>query len=74
MLNFLRRSIRALVKVKLVSINKWLKRYKIDGRDWVNNHSCKPYQSPKRIDKIMEQTIIETRKRLEKNYMLRQER
>ena len=45
---------------------KWLKRYKLDGKDWVNNHSCKPHQSPKRIDKIMEQTVIETRKYLEK--------
>ncbi|GAH80909.1 unnamed protein product, partial [marine sediment metagenome] len=45
---------------------KWLKRYKLDGEDWANNHSCKPYKSPKRIDKIMEQTVIETRKYLEK--------
>jgi len=30
------------------------------------SHSRKPHQSPKRIDKIMEQTVIETRKRLEK--------
>jgi len=45
---------------------KWLKRYKLDGKDWANNHSCKPHQIPKRIDKIMEQTVIETRKYLEK--------
>jgi hypothetical protein len=45
---------------------KWLKRHKLDGEDWANNHSRKPHQSPKRIDKIMEQTVIETRKYLEK--------
>jgi len=45
---------------------KWLKRYKLDGKDWDNNHSCKPHKSPKRIDKIVEQTVIETRKYLEK--------
>jgi len=45
---------------------KWLKRYKLDGKDWANSHSRKPHQSPKRIDKIMEQTVIETRKYLEK--------
>lgn len=45
---------------------RWLKRYKLDGKDWANNHSCKPHRSPKRIDKIMEQTVIETRKHLEK--------
>ncbi len=45
---------------------KWLKRHKLDGKDWANNHSRKPHQSPKRIDKIMEQTVIETRKYLEK--------
>ena len=45
---------------------KWLKRYKLDGEDWTKSHSRKPHQSPKRIDKIMEQTVIETRKYLEK--------
>lgn len=45
---------------------RWLKRYKLDGKNWANNHSCKPHRSPKRIDKIMEQTVIETRKHLEK--------
>ena len=45
---------------------KWLKRYKLDGKDWAESHSRKPHQSPKRIDKIMEQTVIETRKYLEK--------
>ena len=45
---------------------KWLKHYKLDGEDWNKSHSRKPHQSPKRIDKIMEQTVIETRKYLEK--------
>jgi len=45
---------------------KWLKRYKLDGKDWAKSHSRKPHQSPKRIDKIMEQTVIEARKYLEK--------
>ena len=45
---------------------KWLKRYKLDGKDWAKSNSRKPYQSPKRIDKIMEQMVIETRKHLEK--------
>ena len=45
---------------------KWLKRYKLDGKDWAKSHSCRPHQSPKRINKAMEQMVIETRKRLEK--------
>jgi len=45
---------------------KWLKRYKLDGKDWAKSHSRKPHQSPKRIDEIMEQMVIETRKHLEK--------
>ncbi len=45
---------------------KWLKRYKLDGKDWAKSHSCRPHQSPKRINKTMEQMVIETRKRLEK--------
>jgi hypothetical protein len=45
---------------------KWLKRYKLDGKDWAKSHSRKPHQSPKRIDKIMEQAVIKTRKYLEK--------
>jgi len=44
---------------------KWFKRYKLDGKDWAKDHSYRPYQSPKRIDKIMEQMIIKTRKNLE---------
>ena len=45
---------------------KWLKRYKLDGKDWAKSHSYRPHQSPKRIDKTMEQMVIETRKHLEK--------
>jgi transposase len=45
---------------------KWLKRSKLDGKDWAKSHSYRPHQSPKRINKTMEQMVIETRKRLEK--------
>jgi putative transposase len=45
---------------------KWLKRYKLDGKDWAKSHSCKPQKSPKRIDEMMEQMVIETREYLEK--------
>ena len=45
---------------------KWLKRYQLDGKDWAKSHSRKPHKSPKRIDEIMEQMVIETRKYLEK--------
>jgi hypothetical protein len=45
---------------------KWLKRYKLDGKDWAESHSYRPHQSPKRIDKTMEQMVIKTRKYLEK--------
>jgi len=52
---------------------KWLKRYKLEGKDWSKSHSYRPHQSPKRIDEIMEQMVIETRKYLEKSYTLRSE-
>ena len=45
---------------------KYLKRYKLDSEDWVKGRACKPYKSPKRIDKMTEQTTIETIKHLEK--------
>ena len=45
---------------------KWLKRFKLDGKDWAKSHSSKPHQSPKRIDDMMEQMVLETRKHLEK--------
>ena len=44
---------------------KWLRRSKLEGKDWAKSRSCKPHQSPKRIDKDMEQTVIESRKYLE---------
>jgi len=44
---------------------KWLKRYKLNGEVCAKSHSHY-HQSSKRIDKIIEQTVIETRKHLEK--------
>ena len=44
---------------------KWLKRYKLDGQDWTNEHSRRPHHSPKRIDQDTEQMVITTRKKLE---------
>ena len=44
---------------------KWLKRYKLDGDNWAKEHSRKPHQSPKKIDKETEQMVIATRKKLE---------
>ena len=45
---------------------KWLKRSKLEGKNWSQSQSRKPHQSPKRIDEMMEQMVIETRKHLEK--------
>ena len=45
---------------------KWLKRSKLEGENWSQSQSHKPHQSPKRIDEMMEQMVIETRKHLEK--------
>jgi len=45
---------------------QWLKRYRLDEKDWVLSHSYKPHLSPKRIHKSMEQMIIATRKKMEK--------
>lgn len=45
---------------------KWLKRSKYDGDNWAQSRSRVPYLSPKKIHKDMEQMVIETRKRLEK--------
>jgi len=44
---------------------KWLKRYKLDGQDWIKEHSRRPHQSPKRIDQEKKQMVIATRKKLE---------
>ena len=45
---------------------KWLKRYKLDGKDWSQSQSRKPHQNSKRIDEMMEQMVVETRKHIEK--------
>lgn len=45
---------------------KWLKRSKHDGENWAQSRSRKPDHIPKKVDEAMEQTVIETRKRLEK--------
>jgi len=44
---------------------KWLKRQKLDGANWAKEHSRKPHQSPKKIDRETEQMVIATRKKLE---------
>ena len=45
---------------------KWLKRYQCDGQDWAESKSRKPHHIPKKVDKTMEQAVIDTRKDLEK--------
>ena len=45
---------------------KWLKRYKNDGENWSEELSRKPHQSKEKIEKAMEQAIIDTRIKLEK--------
>lgn len=45
---------------------KWLKRSQLDGEDWAKELSRRPRTIHKRIDKAMEQAVIETRKCLEK--------
>ena len=44
---------------------KWLKRYKLDGKNWASEHSRRPRISPNRIDQEIEQMVIATRKKLE---------
>lgn len=44
---------------------KWLKRFKSGEPDWANELSRKPHHSPKKIDQIMEQAVIEKRQELE---------
>ena len=44
---------------------KWLKRYKLDGKNWACQHSRRPRISPNRIDQEIEQMVIATRKKLE---------
>lgn len=45
---------------------KWLKRYRNDGKNWAESKSRKPHRIHRQVDKTMEQTVIETRKNLEK--------
>jgi len=45
---------------------KWLKRSQLDGEDWAKDLSRRPHRTRRRIDKAMEQAVIETRKHLEK--------
>ena len=45
---------------------KWLKRSQLDGEDWAKSQSKRPHRIRKKIDKVLEQTVIETRKNLEK--------
>jgi transposase InsO family protein len=45
---------------------KWLKRYQCDGNNWSESQSRRPHRLNKKVDDTMEQTVIETRKNLEK--------
>ena len=45
---------------------KWLKRSKHNGENWTENLSRRPHRVRKRVDRTMEQAVIEARKHLEK--------
>jgi transposase InsO family protein len=45
---------------------KWLKRSTHEGDDWAQERSRKPHCSPRKTEGNMEQLVIESRKRLEK--------
>ena len=45
---------------------KWLKRYKHEGKNWACSRSRRPHHTSKKIDTTMEQAVIETRKRRER--------
>jgi len=45
---------------------KWLKRYKHEGKNWSCSRSRRPHHTSKKIDTAMEQAVIETRKRRER--------
>jgi len=45
---------------------KWLKRYKHEGKNWSSSRSRRPHHTSKKIDTTMEQAVIETRKRRER--------
>lgn len=63
MVNLPNKYIKVLVKVKKWFF-KWLKRYKIGGENW-SELSRRPHYSKEKIEKTMEQAIIDTRKKLE---------
>ena len=45
---------------------KWLKRYKLGVKNWSEELSRRPHHSKEKINETMEQAIIDTRKKLEK--------
>lgn len=45
---------------------KWLKRSQTGQANWAEDISRRPYNSPKKTNKTMEQAVIETRQQLEK--------
>ena len=45
---------------------KWLKRSQLDGEEWAKELSRRPHRIRRRIDKAMEQAVIEIRQHLEK--------
>lgn len=45
---------------------KWLKRSQLDGKNWATDLPKRPHRPRKRVDETMEQAVIQTRKRLEK--------
>lgn len=45
---------------------KWLKRYKHEGKNWACSRSRRPHDTSKKIDTTMEQAVIDTRKRRER--------
>lgn len=45
---------------------KWSRRYRHDGENWAESRSRRPHRMPGRVDEAVEQIVIETRKRLEK--------
>lgn len=45
---------------------KWVKRFRHGEKNWSQDQSRKPHYTPKRINKTMEQVVIDTRKQLEK--------
>lgn len=44
---------------------KWLKRYQYDGQTWSESKSRRPHRISNKIDKAMEQAVIDTRRSLE---------